>query len=576
MSEPLAWQPSLTDASPSLFSTSFCVLDLETTGVGGESAITEIGAVVVRGGEVIKRFQSLVNPGIRINPMITAITGITNEMVAQAPGIASVLPSFLEFAKNSVWVAHNARFDTGFLKRACAGLGYEWPAPMVLDTLALARRVVSRDEIRNYKLESLARLFRAETSPSHRALADAEATVDVLHGLIGRIGNLGVRDLDDLWEFIHSVSAGRRKKRVWATELPEAPGVYAFLNHKGVPPAHPTSRTIRDDAEVLYVGKSVNLRRRVASYFTASDQRSMIEEMLRIATGCWYLPCQTDLEAQVHEQRIIESRRPRYNRVGKPKTRHYWLNIGTRATDRITISPQPPPDGSVSLGPFTSRSGAESAGLLLTSVLGVRSCSQRIPKTKDAPTCARLELETCVGPCITGLPRIKHAAALAAARRACSVDTGRVVAAGLRQLAALASRDQFEQAADLRDRLNLFVSVVQKSAELESLRSISQLIAAAPSGFGWDVNLIRHGRLIAAKHAPAGIYPPDVATELAATPEAAATPASDRETSLISHWLNRPEVRLLEVTGEWSWPIGVGGLRDLDGLLDDVADSGEN
>ncbi|PID50885.1 MAG: endonuclease, partial [Propionibacteriales bacterium] len=117
MSESLAWQPSLTEASPSLFSTSFCVLDLETTGVGGESAITEIGAVVVRGGEVEKKFQSLVNPGIRIDPMITAITGITNEMVAEAPGIASVLPSFLEFAKNSVWVAHNARFDIGFLKR---------------------------------------------------------------------------------------------------------------------------------------------------------------------------------------------------------------------------------------------------------------------------------------------------------------------------------------------------------------------------------------------------------------------------------------------------------------------------
>ncbi len=163
--------------------TVFVVVDLETTGGSHhDSAITEIGAVKVCGGEVLGEFQTLVNPSQAIPPFIAVLTGITDAMVAGAPRLAQALPAFLEFARGTVLVAHNAPFDLGFLRTGCSGLGLHWPAFDSLDTARLARRVLTRDEAPDCKLSSLARLFRTATTPDHRALHDARATVDVLHG----------------------------------------------------------------------------------------------------------------------------------------------------------------------------------------------------------------------------------------------------------------------------------------------------------------------------------------------------------------------------------------------------------
>ena len=119
----------------------FCVVDLETTGGSAQagSMITEVGAVKVRGGEVLGEFQTLVNPHTEIPPFIAVLTGITNSMVGQAPPIESVLPSFLEFAAGSVLVAHNAPFDVGFLQWFAARQGIAWPAFEVLDTAKIAQ-----------------------------------------------------------------------------------------------------------------------------------------------------------------------------------------------------------------------------------------------------------------------------------------------------------------------------------------------------------------------------------------------------------------------------------------------------
>src|SRR3712207_6162544 len=117
----------------------FCVVDLETTGgsAAGGSMITEIGAVKVRGGEVLGEFQTLGNPIQAIPPFIAVLTGITNSMVASAPTIDQALPAFLEFAAGCVLVAHNAPFDVGFLKHFAVAQGRPWPGFEVLDTAVL-------------------------------------------------------------------------------------------------------------------------------------------------------------------------------------------------------------------------------------------------------------------------------------------------------------------------------------------------------------------------------------------------------------------------------------------------------
>lgn len=187
----------------------FAVVDLETTGWSpGAAAITEIGAVRVRGGqrwderpgEFVRQgeFASLVNPGMPVPPGIADLTGITDWMLAGAPRLGTVLPGLLDFARGCVLVAHNAPFDLGFLVAGCGDCGLAWPGFTVLDTVMLARQVMDPDEVPDCKLGTLAGFFRARTAPNHRALADARATADVLGWLIRRLAHRGIRTLNQL------------------------------------------------------------------------------------------------------------------------------------------------------------------------------------------------------------------------------------------------------------------------------------------------------------------------------------------------------------------------------------------
>jgi DNA polymerase III subunit epsilon len=183
----------------SLAEVEFAVVDLETTGWSPEAAaITEIGAVRVRGGRRQGEFASLVNSGVPIPPGIEDLTGITDRLLATAPGLGTVLPGLLEFARGCVLVAHNAPFDLRFLLAGCDGCGLAWPGFTVLDTVMLARRVMDPDQVPDCKLSTLAGFFCARTAPNHRALADARATADVLGWLIRRLAHRGIRTLDQL------------------------------------------------------------------------------------------------------------------------------------------------------------------------------------------------------------------------------------------------------------------------------------------------------------------------------------------------------------------------------------------
>src|SRR5579862_3509826 len=179
----------------------FTVVDVETTGwAPDDAAITEIGAVRVRAGQVIAEFGSLVNPGTPVPAPITELTGISDELVADAPAVAAVLPGLLKFAEGSVLAAHNAPFDLRFLTAACAAMGQDWPAFEVLDTVRLARHLMATpQEVPDRKLATLASFFGTPVRPSHRALDDARATAAVLARLLGRLADReGIITLDDL------------------------------------------------------------------------------------------------------------------------------------------------------------------------------------------------------------------------------------------------------------------------------------------------------------------------------------------------------------------------------------------
>lgn len=208
---------SVDDKNQYLHQTTFVVLDLETTGASPKmgAGITEIGAVKVRGGKVIGIFETFINPGELIPAYITALTGITDEMVLDAPTIEKVLPALFEFLgheKECVLVAHNAPFDLGFLKAAAVTHEYTWPKYQVLDTVKLARHLLTRDEVPDCKLSTLAQFFDTPIQPTHRALDDAQSTVAVLNGLFERLGSFDVDTVEKLFTFLADKKKRLREK----------------------------------------------------------------------------------------------------------------------------------------------------------------------------------------------------------------------------------------------------------------------------------------------------------------------------------------------------------------------------
>ena len=547
-------QPSLDDLGTPLHEVSFCVVDLETTGATHEDTITEIGAVKVRGGEVLGEFGTLVNPLAHIPANIQVLTGITDQMVAEAPTLDQVLPGFLEFARGTVIVAHNARFDVGFLRRSCEMLDYRWDNPVVVDTVAQARQALLRDEVPNVKLHTLAAHFHTSVEPNHRALSDARATVDVLHGLLERVGNLGVTTLEDLKEFEHRVSAQRRAKRIWATDLPNEPGVYTFYAQ------HPGQQR-----QVLYVGKSVDIARRVRSYFTSSETRPRIDEMVRVATGVEATVCATDLEAEVRELRMIAAHDPRYNRRSRRQDKVSWVKLTTDAWPRLSITSKVVDDQAHYWGPFTSRLQAQEACQVIHDAYPIRQCTQRITRNSSPAGCALAELGRCVAPCLPGADAERYAELVSSVREAWRLDVRPTLGRVGTHLATLIDQQRFEQAQQITDRLEIFTAATRRWHQLVAVGRCPQIIAArrstVPNRPGWQINVIRHGRLAGAGFAPPGSSVLATADEVAALSETVLPgphdlpAASVEEAERVIAFLSSEGVRLLDVQGEWSMPL---------------------
>ena len=382
-----AVQGSFDDFGTPLADVTFCVLDLETT--GGDRAgdmITEVGAVKVRGGECLGTFQTLVNPGRAIPPVITVLTGLTDALVAPAPRIESVLPSLLEFMRDTVLVGHNIGFDVAFLRAAFERAGHPRYDPMRIDTVALARRLV-RDEVPDCRLGTLASRLRLDHRPTHRALDDALATTDLLHLLIERASGLGVLGLDDLVTLASMAGHPQAAKLKLTSSLPRSPGVYLFCGYRD---------------EVLYVGKATNLRQRVRSYFGREDRRR-IGPMLREAQSVRHHTLPDPLSAEVVEARLIARLKPRYNRAGTHADRYCYVRLDVdSAWPRLAIVKDAARTG-LHLGPLPSRTMATLVVEALQAALPLRRCSTRLGRghvpAPDASPCVAAQLGVAACPC---------------------------------------------------------------------------------------------------------------------------------------------------------------------------------
>ncbi|MEH6819622.1 MAG: DEDD exonuclease domain-containing protein [Dietzia psychralcaliphila] len=506
---PQGVQAAFDELEPTLSEVTFVVVDLETTGTRpGTDEITEIGAVRVRGGEVRAELSTFVAIDGALPGHISRLTGIAPDDLVGAPSLGEVMATFLEFSRGAVLVAHNARFDLGFLRAAATSTDHQWPDPPSVCTLALARRVLHRGETRGHRLGELAAHLGSAVEPNHRALQDARATVDVLHALISRVGDCGVSTLSELRAYDGRLAPEVRRRAALTESLTPGPGVYLFRDGSG---------------GALYVGSSGSVRRRARSYYSGADTRSRMRTMVGLAASVESVPCAHLLEAWTVEERLIDSLQPPYNRRSRNPRRGWWLSppSGRAIRGQVERNPEHP----FALGPFRRAEDARSAWQDLVEATG---------SPPDAEQWATL---------VTG-------------------RDSATVRAMVDRIDSAAAAGAFERAARLRDRAAVLVRILTRQQELAATACLPELVLAQPGpGRTWAVAIVRHGRLAASGIVPAGAAPLPVIDSLRAGattvqpgpgPFSGATAAEIRN---VHRWIDSAPTRIVSVAGCWTLPL---------------------
>lgn len=531
----LPFQPrSFDDLGTPLRDVTFCVVDLETTGGSPATcAITEIGAVKVKGGECLGTFQTLVNPGVPIPPEIVVLTGITEAMVYPAPTVDTVLPTFCEFAGGSVLVGHNLRFDISFLDAALAAHGYPRLAHARVDTVALARRLV-RDEVPDCRLATLARRLRLAHQPSHRALADALATADLLHALLERAAGLGVLGLDDLLALPKLASHPLAPKLRLTTGLPRRPGVYLFKGGGG---------------RVLYVGKATDLRSRVRSYFSGDDRRKVLP-LLREAETVDHVVCPTPLEAAVLEVRLIHRYQPPYNQRSKRWRGYAYLKLTLdERFPRLSVVKAPGRDGGLYLGPLGSSAVARQVAEAIESAVPIRRCTARPRRDgplREAP-CTPAQLGVAACPCAGTISEDDYRDIVTVVVDGLTRDPSVLLRPLEQRMNALAAAERFEEAASTRDRAAALARALHRQRQFEALRRAGRL----------ELDLGADQRRLVFR---GGLLGPQAGVDVEGPDPGPGTPVPRHladELACVARWLDTEaaRVKLVACEGELSWPL---------------------
>jgi DNA polymerase III epsilon subunit family exonuclease len=331
---------------PLLVDTEFVVFDLETTGLARASArICEIGAARIRGLELADTFQTLVAPRTPVPQAIRQLTGLTEGELRRAPGVRTALSRFSAFAGDAVLVAHNARFDVGFVNRELERMTGRRLAATVIDTVPLARNLLEGRAPRA-NLAALSYFFGVSVRPCHRALPDAQATAEVFLRLVELAADRGALTLAELEEL-----AAPRPRRIHAKRglihgAPTRPGVYLFHDGEG---------------HISYVGKARDLRARLRSYFQSNRQRPAVEAALDGVERIEWRIMGSELAAALEEVRLIRELRPRANARTPQPENYVYLHL---RGERVVLSRVPS-----RYGPLRGRAEAQRAARAL------RGCS---------------------------------------------------------------------------------------------------------------------------------------------------------------------------------------------------------
>ncbi len=467
----------------------FVVIDVETTGLKpGPAAITEIGAVRVRNGQLDEEFHTLVNPGRRVPAVITRLTGITDDMLRDQPRIDAVFPQLYAFLGSAVLVAHNADFDLSFLNFDVRRL---LSTPLLnpsLCTLRLARRLLPG--LRSRSLDAVAAHLGVSCADRHRALGDARITAEILLILLEKLATQDIVTLGQLLDFQYSARDGRRFEfflsRPVLAHLPEDPGVYRMLDGEG---------------RLLYIGKAKNLRRRVSSYFTNSLGHSdKVLDLIRTVREITYEQTGSELEAALREAELIRTLKPPYNRLSKHLPRVAFLKLTvSNSYPRLGLTSKPGSDRALYVGPFRSRDFAEKAQRLLARLFGLRTCQGNLSPDPAFSPCLSGQIGACTAPCAARVPRAEYGSQVTAFLRFLNEEDMTLQNTLVEKRDRLAAELRFESAARVQQDIQLLEQILRLHSRLHWIitRAHAFLLLPSREPDAAQAYLVLNGRLIA-------------------------------------------------------------------------------
>jgi DNA polymerase III subunit epsilon len=452
----------------------YVVFDLETTGSSaGEGGITELGALKLLRGQVVEEFSTLVNPGRPIEPFVVRLTGITDRMVAEAPGISEVMLRFEEFVEGSVLVGHNVHFDCSFV--TAARDGSPLPNPL-LDTLRLARCLIPG--LKRYRLSSLVSHFGVRAMPKHRALSDAAATAEVFLRLLKLLRSAGVRSVGEA-----ATLRGRGQERIrpqkqhLAEGVPDTPGVYYFLDKHGT---------------TLYVGKAKNLKARVRTYFNGGDGRRKVGRLVEEVAEVRFEETGSELGALILEAREIKRLLPRYNSAGRDDRAGWFIRLDTNAPYPVPerVPANETKEGVIHLGPYRSAGVLDACIEALGRIFPLRRCSG------EEGICFYGQMGRCA-PCIgMGKEDYRRVVVDEIIALLCGEGGEDHLVALIQERERLAGELEFEAAARLRD-LIAGIERIRLARAVVSAEGVQAVVATSTEPGVVEVFVLSEGRLVA-------------------------------------------------------------------------------
>lgn len=468
--------------------TDFVVCDVETTGLQPErNRITEVALLRIRGGCIVDRYSSLINPKQFISPEITRLTGISNDMVYTAPLADEVMPLVRRFIGDAVFVAHNVQFDRRFIDSSLHRIGSDTLISPNLCTARLARRLVP--EKSRSTLAAVAARYGITIRSRHRAAGDAEATAKVLLIMLSTLEEeFDITETGELLSFqhrrIYAITGAPKyysRLREQLDELPHSPGVYAFHDRRG---------------GILYVGKSKDLKKRVSSYFFHNiGHTGKIRRLVRAVHGITWTETETELSALLAESRMIKQHQPRFNSRLKNSRSYPFIRIDTNDTwPTISWRYEICDDNAEYFGPFRSRFAVEEAISDIHTLFRLRECEGRITPDANSAACMYLDIKRCLAPCAALVDvheyarEVEDVVLFLQGKHDDMIDRFRM------RMHEKAEKLDFEGASMLRDRIRTLERIIrQQSLMVHSVRRQNLVIVTLARRRYVEVHCIKAG-----------------------------------------------------------------------------------